>query len=270
MSSEPVSKINRLLKIWPPGTVAVLPWLREQGVYQQLAEKYVASGWLERLGHGVYARAGENVDWKGALYAVQQHLAFPVHVAAGTALELLGSAHFLPLGEGARVMLMSASGTRLPAWFRQHDWGVRLVYSAPRLFSPDKNLGITERMLGTYENRKYPSTFGGGYSLRLSAAERAAVEVCARVPQDYSYEEANHLLEGLATLRPQHVQALLESCTSIKAKRLFLHLAERSNHPWLSKIDLADIELGSGKRVLVKNGMLDTKYLITVPREGNE
>lgn len=96
------------------------------------------------------------------------------------------------------------------------------------------------------------------------------MEVCARVPRDYSYEEANHLMEGLPTLRPHRVQALLERCTSVKAKRLFLHLAERSGHAWLPGLDLARMDLGSGKRMLIKGGRLDRKYLITVPREGEQ
>lgn len=270
MSSEYPSKINRLLKRWPPGTVAVLPWLKEQGVYQQLADKYVASGWLDRLGHGAYVRADERPDWKGGLYAIQHQLGLPVHVAAGTALELLGSAHFLAVGQGRRVALMAPPGVKLPAWFRQHDWGGSVEFFASRLFLPDDELNVTERAFGTYENRRYPSTYGGGYPLKLSTAERAVMEVCARVPRDYSYEEANHLMEGLPTLRPHRVQALLERCTSVKAKRLFLHLAERSGHAWLPGLDLARMDLGSGKRMLIKGGRLDRKYLITVPREGEQ
>ncbi len=73
-------------------------------------------------------------------------------------------------------------------------------------------------------------------------------------------------MEGLATLRPDLAQRLLEQCRSVKAKRLFLYLAEQSNHSWFDKLEKAGINLGKGKRVVVKGGRLDTKYNITVPR----
>jgi len=48
-------------------------------------------------------------------------------------------------------------------------------------------------------------------------------------------------------------------------KRLFLWFAERHNHAWLQKLDRSGIDLGKGKRMLVRGGKLDTKYNITVP-----
>ena len=56
------SKINQLLQQWPAETVATLRWLSSLGVDRRLADKYVQSGWLERLGHGAYKRAGATVD----------------------------------------------------------------------------------------------------------------------------------------------------------------------------------------------------------------
>jgi hypothetical protein len=66
-------------------------------------------------------------------------------------------------------------------------------------------------------------------------------------------------------LRADVVQSLLEACASIKVKRLFLHLAEKHVHAWFKQLDLTKVSLGSGKRVLVRGGRLDPKYLITVP-----
>jgi hypothetical protein len=50
-------------------------------------------------------------------------------------------------------------------------------------------------------------------------------------------------------------------------KRLFLFFADRHGHAWRPKLDLARIDLGSGKRVLVKGGKLDPQYDITVPAD---
>ncbi|HEX9971507.1 MAG TPA: type IV toxin-antitoxin system AbiEi family antitoxin domain-containing protein, partial [bacterium] len=81
------------------------------------------------------------------------------------------------------------------------------------------------------------------------------------------FAEASHLMENLATLRPQLVQQLLEQCNSIKVKRLFLYFAEKHDHEWFNHLNKNKINLGSGKRVVVKNGKLDKKYQITVLSE---
>ena len=74
-------------------------------------------------------------------------------------------------------------------------------------------------------------------------------------------------MEGLNNLRPDLVQNLLENCSSIKVKRLFLYLAEKASHGWVQHIKLDKIDLGSGKRSIVKNGVYNSKYKITVPTE---
>jgi hypothetical protein len=58
---------------------------------------------------------------------------------------------------------------------------------------------------------------------------------------------------------------LLSHCNSVKVKRLFFWFAEHHNHAWLQKIDQSAIDLGKGKRMLVRGGKLDPKYNITVP-----
>lgn len=63
------------------------------------------------------------------------------------------------------------------------------------------------------------------------------------------------------------MQRLLEDCSSIKVKRLFLYLAEKAGHSWFDYMKLDNVDLGKGKRSLVKNGVLVNKYEITVPQE---
>ncbi len=72
-------------------------------------------------------------------------------------------------------------------------------------------------------------------------------------------------MEGLRSLSPKRVQKLLVDCRSVKVKRLFLWFAERHNHAWFKRIDRDTIDLGRGKRMLVRGGKLDPTYLITVP-----
>jgi len=73
------------------------------------------------------------------------------------------------------------------------------------------------------------------------------------------------LMEGLTTLSPTRLNALLVDCRSVKVKRLFLFFADRHSHAWVRHLDRKRIELGTGKRMLVKGGRFDPKYQITVP-----
>jgi len=104
----------------------------------------------------------------------------------------------------------------------------------------------------------------------FSTPERAILELCDETPDSALVNEANALMQGLATLRPQLVSALLEHCDSVKTKRLFLALADRHRHAWLAHVSLQNVDLGSGKRVLVKGGKLNAKYQITLPADLDE
>jgi hypothetical protein len=232
--------------------VAVLPWLEKQGVNGKLAQKYERTSWLQRVGHGAYMKVSDKVEWPGGLYALQEQLNLPVHAGAKTALQLLGYAHFLPLGQGMTVSIFSAPGTRLPAWFQKYSWGVKLRHVSTGLFGDDNSAGLTQHSLG-------------GFSIRISSPERAIMEILHLVPRDESYDEARLLMEGLTTLRPSLVQTLLERCTSVKVKRLFMVLAEGSGHVWVNKLNPVQVDFGQGKRMLVKGGRLHPTYQITVP-----
>ncbi len=252
MAGEPRSKLNRLLRAWPQGAVAVSCWLEAQGAYQQLVHEYEKSGWVRRIGQGAYVRVGDTVEWTGGLHALQEQIKLPVHAGAKTALQMQGYAHFLPMGTGGTVTLFGASGVRLPVWFRQYGWGTELRYTTTKVFADDPDAGLTQKELATY-------------AVTVSAPERAIMEVLYLVPAEESFEEAGLLMEGLTTLRPRLVQSLLEQCGSVKVKRLFMFLAEACNHAWVRKLDLSKVNFGKGKRMIVKGGRLDTKYNITVP-----
>ena len=257
MSSETGSKINKLLKIWPSGTVAVLPWLGKQGVYQQLVHEYEKTSWLRRIGRGAYAKADDKVEWTGGLYAMQEQMGLPVHAGGKTALQMQGYAHFLPPGKGATVFLFGLPDVKLPTWFKQYRWDVRVRYTTTNLFASMENRGLTKKEIGFY-------------AVSVSAPERAIMEVLYGVPKEESYEEAMLLMEGLTMLRPVLVQTLLEHCASVKVKRLFMVLAESCRHSWVKKLDLSKVDFGKGKRMLVKGGQFDPRYNICVPKHGDQ
>jgi predicted nucleotidyltransferase len=257
MTSEKSSKINKLLKKWPSGTVAVSRWLEQQGAYQQLVHAYEKTSWLRRIGQGAYAKSADKVEWPGGLYALQEQLRLPVHAGGKTALQMWGYIHFLPLGTGVTVSLFGLPDTRLPAWFAQYRWDSKIRYTTTSLFAGDPAVGLTQQEMGTF-------------AVRISMPERAMLEVLYFVPKEESYEEAKLLMEGLTTLRPRLVQTLLEHCASVKVKRLFMVLAESCQHAWVTKLDLSKVNFGKGKRMIVKGGQFDPKYNICVPPHGDQ
>ena len=244
------SKINLVLQKWPDHAVATLRWLRSEGVDHRLADKYVRSGWLKRLGHGAYVRAGSTVDWPGGVLALQTQLGLDVHPGAITAMDLRGHAHYLAIGGTREVILFGHSGIRLPSWFRRHQW------SQPVTFVTSVKLGDGYKRTSTVDV--------GGVKIAVATLERAAFEMMFLVPRRQSYEEALQVMESLMAIRPQVVQRLLESCTSVKTKRLFMHAAEQVHCPWLSHLDLSKVDFGSGRRSIHAGGQLDSKYDLVV------
>ncbi|MCP4403531.1 MAG: hypothetical protein GY801_40275 [bacterium] len=67
-------------------------------------------------------------------------------------------------------------------------------------------------------------------------------------------------------LKSSSYDPLLEACANIKVTRLFLYMTEQHTHHWFSQLQPGNIKLGTGKRVIVKHGMLDTQHQITVPK----
>lgn len=252
MTIETGTIINQLIRKWPYATVALSSWLAKEGINNQLVGYYLRSKWLEKIGQGAYIKVGEPVDWQGGLYALQTQRGLQVHVGAKTALELQNLGHFVPMGR-QRISLFGLPNVKLPNWFIAHAWGADLDYSAPRLFSFELDASLIKLELGTF-------------SICISSPERAILEAIYFIPGKQSFEEAYYLLEGLGTLRPSLIQSLLEACMSIKVKRIFLFMARCCNHAWINELKIDKIDLGSGKRVIDKLGILDKEYLITVPR----
>jgi hypothetical protein len=252
MSAQKETKINLLLQKLPNGAVATTKWLHTMGLGLGLVTAYVKSGWLDRVGVGAVARRGQKVEWPGAVYALQSQMGLSVHPGGKTALCLLGSLHYIPLGSPA-VVLFSRTKENMPKWFLTHDWNSRLKVTKSDLFGENNGLGMTNIELG-------------GFSLSVSSHERAIMEYLFMLDKNENGDEPVKLMEGLAWLRPDVVQQLLETCRSVKVKRIFLVLSTQADHPWQQKLDLKKVDIGKGKRQFVAGGYLHPRYQITVPR----
>ena len=277
MSQENTGKLNRLQRELPEGLLVTASWLSEQGYSAQLCNKYVAGRWLERLAQGVYRRPGGKLTWEQVVISLQTLLGFPVFIGGRTALTLHGFAHYITREE-TNIQLYGPR--RTPPWLDRLPMTARFHYHNSRaLFrSEPVAYGLTGQMVDL-RNTNIPNreaTRDGftiipwgqwDWPLTLSAPERAILEVLDGLPAHESFELADKFMESLTTLRPRRLQKLLVDCKSIKVKRLFFFFADRHRHAWLKHLDKQAIDLGTGKRMLVRGGKLDPTYMITVPEE---
>jgi len=253
MSTKIISKINRLVQNWPRGAVYTQIWLTSLGYNAYLMRRYRESSWVKSIGNGAYILSNDQLEWPGGLYALQTQLKLPVHAGGRTALVHIGAAHYVRFHE-SKIFLFALPQTMLPKWYLNYNWEAPILFRRTGLLPYDIADSFTEM-----KHRDF--------IIRISAAERAILEMLYLVPTHQGFDEAFKIMEGLMTLRPQLMQKLLEYCNSIKVKRLFLYMAEKCQIPVFTRLDQNKIDLGQGKRSIINNGILDKKYQITIPKE---
>lgn len=251
------SKINQILTEWVPGDVHSLRWFNERGVPQNTAYEYYKSGSLDKLGPGIYSRKNEKLKWFGGVRLLQDELEKKIHVSGRSALELHGHSHYVPLGQKPIVFLTSYNKERIPNWFGQIDFSCEFTFKNSVLFTQNVELSKHE--------------FEEGLSVLISCRELAILEFIDDLDLRYSFETVENYMNGLFGLRANVLQNLLEDCSSVKVKRVFLFLAEKLNYDYFKKLNLSKIDLGKGKRqVILENGQFNKKYQITVPKDYGE
>ena len=91
------------------------------------------------------------------------------------------------------------------------------------------------------------------------------MEMISHLDLKDSFETLERYFEGLLNLMSSLVQKLLENCSSIKVKRVFLYMVDKLELPIMKHLNTRRIQLGWGKRVISENGKLNKTYNITVP-----
>lgn len=251
MSTVKEIKIKKLLDEHVPGTVLLSSWLERKGISYDLQKRYRKSGWLENIGTGAFKRPKEIVGWEGGLYALQKQGDFQIHPGALTALSMLGYSHYIRLGED-KIFLFSPLSKKLPAWFKNHSWENPVEHVRTSMLPND--IGFIEHKMNSL-------------TIKIASAERAMLEYLYLAPKKSDLIEGYQILAGLTNLRPKLVQELLMKCSSIKVKRLFLYMAEKADHQWMKFIDRSKIKLGTGDRSIIRNGIYDQSYKLTIPKE---
>lgn len=208
-------------------------------------------------------RKGGRLQWEGVVRTLQCAEGLSLHIGGRFALVWQGHEHYLRLGEAAEITLYGPD--RLPGWVDKLPLAERVEhcgkgpFDLPVLPFTDevKDQALLEQGLDRHE-----ATSG---RVVCSTPERAMLELCGEASDASGVYEADALMQGMASLGPQRVGMLLRHCASIKAKRLFLALAERHGHAWFSHLSLDGVNLGRGKRSLVAGGRLHPTYQITLP-----
>ena len=239
------------MQLQPYGTVFLSSWLSRNGYSLELQKRYRSSKWLESIGTGAMKRAGDQIDMEGALYSLQNQVGMLLHIGASSALALQGRSHYLEIGKSA-IILFGHEGEKLPKWFTTYPWESMLNYYSSA-FLP-AGLGLID-----YDVRNF--------QVKISGPARAILECLYLAPREMALTECYELMEGMNNLRPSSVQELLESCSSVKVKRLFLFMAKKAAHSWYKHINLTKIDLGKGKRSIVPGGIYVPEFEITIPKE---
>lgn len=248
MANISKEKLKQLISSTPKDVVLLSSWLESQG-YD--AKYYRKHGWLESIGSGANVLVGSKINLFGGLYALQTQNHSFIHVGGRSSFSLLGKAHYLELNPQKVILFTDFKNKNLPAWFREYDWSVK-----PKLHISDflpLEMGLVDIEVGDF-------------SIKVSGDIRALMECLHLMPNNQDPMECYEFMEGMNNVHPKKVTELLEACKSIKVKRLFLCLSERIGHRWYDFLDLSKVDLGKGKRNLIKNGMLDNKYQITIPK----
>ncbi len=251
MSEKTKTKINQLLQMQPKNVVYTSNWMLENGYSLDLQRTYRNSKWFQSIGTGAMIRTGEIVNYLGAVYALQKQLGMDVHIGGKNALEFQGLLHYLSFS-ATDVTLFGGSGVRLPTWFEKNKWGNTINYHTSN-FLP-KNTSLISWQTNDFE-------------VLISSPPRAFLELLLLLKDSTEFIPTYEILLGMNNLHPNEIQTLLEDCSSVKVKRIFLFMAEKTGHRWFNYLNIKNIELGNGKRSLVNEGVYDSKYKITVPKD---
>lgn len=262
-------KLNRLERSLPEGLLVDADWLQQHGYSTSLRHQYVKAGWLENPARRVYRRGKGNLSWQQVVISLQTLLGRDLIVGGRTALELHGYSHYI---HHAFKPVHLYGPEPLPGWIYDLpiDWNFH-CHNTETLFPSRENADKPRQSPAPLElNHEGVGPLPWGHldwEIVVSTPERAILELLDELPNRESFHQIDKLVEGLSNLSPRRLQSLLVDCRSVKVKRLFFFFADRHRHAWLNHIDKKAVDLGKGKRLLVKGGKLDSTYGITVPED---
>lgn len=211
MSDNPIKAVAALQRGRPVDSAT----LRGIGVSAALAYHYVRSGWLARLGRGVFMFPHDTLELAPTIRFLAERRP-GLHVGGKTALAWRGVRHNVSPRE--RVVLWGKTRGELPSWFTQR-FPVR--YVSRRLFTSNLPDGF-----GVQPLPEAPQGPG------VSVPERALLELLDDVGLGQGIEEARNVMEGVRSVRADVLGTLLAHCSRVKVARLCVQWAEELNLSW--------------------------------------
>lgn len=249
---------NQIEEIIPEGLIVTRSWLQDtMDLGKHTLDNLVKSDYLKSIQRGIYIRgAKKSTSWQSIVFTLQNIMESDLLVGGLTALELKGYTHYIPVLGVERIMLYGDDN--LPRWCNEYVLKAKFYKNSQREIFANMN---------KEEIAKYTISISWeDIEIKTACPEMAILQVLRQVPNKVSFEHAAELMQGMTSLSPRKLQVLLEACTHIGVKRLFLFLANHYKYVWFTKLKTENIYLGSGKRMLVEGGELDKDYLITVPK----
>lgn len=240
-------------KCLPDGQLVNRAWLQARGFSRFRVDYFLRAGKLEASVTGVYRRPGPPLKWEHVVFSLNE-MGWAVHVGGRSALELQGLAHYLPDVSQQRIILYGTA--KVPAWVSAYPGSFRFEINNQRLFDLLPQAAVHTKPFGSWD-----------WPIPYSTPELAMLQLLAGVQEAADFSLADKFFEAAVNLRPDILHTLLQACTQVKTKRLFLWFSDRHGHDWHQNLKTDGIDLGRGKRMLVKGGAYDATYQITVPRE---
>lgn len=172
-----------------------------------------------------------------------------------SALDLGGHAHYLHLGGTPRLHFYGD----VPSWLKRMPAPTEIVVHRRTLFG-DNQVDIEAFDVGDSALIR-----AWHWPIWASSPERAILEALDELPRHATFDNLDLVFEGMVSLRPNRLTALLRACRSVKVRRLFFVFADRHAHGWRDHLDPSAIDFGSGPRALVEGGRFHPDYHISVP-----
>lgn len=228
--SKPKTSIQELHAALPRGAPIGTLELERLGISSALAHRYVASGWLVRLGRGVFMFSGDELQAAPSVKFLARKVA-GLHVGGKTALAWRGVRH--NVGTRERLSLWGNTPGRLPPWF---DDRFPATYTARNLFAG--------KLPADFGLQPLPETPDGP---AVAAPERALLEMLSEVGVRQGVEEARNIMEGVRSVRSEVLGRLLKNCPRVKVVRLCVQWAEELNLTWAAEARAAAGRRGKGR-----------------------
>lgn len=191
--------------------------MRDRGISNDLAAQYVRSGWIQRLGRGVFIHTGDQLQLDPALVFLESKIT-GLHVAAKSALARHGYRQNLSASEP--VILWGAPKARLSDWFVERFGG---RYNRTQLFSLSQSAGLC----------RLPGLPNGPL---VSEPELALLEMLSEVGLSQELNEARAILESMRQIRVKRLLQWIQCCKMVKAVRLCAYWSRELELPWAERV----------------------------------